>query len=269
MPLVIAETTESTTSLVIGELSATEEHTIKDVMKTGLGVGLSHPIPEEPCTTKQVPSASAAKKEDLPHVELELKETPFKDPQKNVNVSHTPHFVPNSLDKPALPLDTESKADTTLTKSVPIQPNLTHDTSTLEIKNFSINVQKLTVKPGEIVHTSNKLLATYPLSKFRPPGYYPITTQDTDQESIASNMTEIYWPIDLDKAQYQSLAENKSCSTPNLKDNKTAKFKFNILLYSICRKNLGTTSSVKRQVAPILLPPLKAGIYTTDYTITH
>ena len=93
---------------------------------------------------------------------------------------------------------------------------------------------KLTVKLGEIVHTSNKLLATYPLSKFRPPGYYPITTQDTDQESIPLNTTEIYWPIDLDKAQDQSLAENKLCSTPNLKDNKNAKF--NILLHGIRRR---------------------------------
>ena len=170
MPLVIAETTESTTSLVIGELSATEERTIEDVMKTGLGIGLSCPIPEEPCTTKQVPSASAAKKEDLPHVELELKETPFKDPPENINASHTPHVVPDSTDKLALLLDTESKADTTLTKSVPIQSNLIHDISTPEIKDFSINVQKLTVKLGEIVHTSTELLATYPLSKFRPPG---------------------------------------------------------------------------------------------------
>ena len=42
VPLVIAETTESTTSLVIGELSATEERTIENLMKTGLGVGLTH-----------------------------------------------------------------------------------------------------------------------------------------------------------------------------------------------------------------------------------
>ena len=200
VPLVIVEITESITSLVIGELSATEECTIEDVMKTGLGVGLSHPIPEEQRITKQVPSASAAKKEDLPCVELELKETPFKDPLKYVNVSHTPHVIPDSTDKPALLLDTESKADTSLTKSVPIQPNLTHDTSTPEIKDFSVNVLKLTVKPGETSHTSNELLATYPLSKFRPPGYYPITTQDTNQESIALNMTEFYWLIDLDKA---------------------------------------------------------------------
>ena len=112
VPLVIAETTESTTSLVIGELSATEEHTIEDVMKTGLGVGLSHPIPEEPHTTKQVPSASAAKKEDLPCVERELKETPFKDTLKNVNVSHTLHVIPDSTDKLALLLNKESKANT-------------------------------------------------------------------------------------------------------------------------------------------------------------
>ena len=87
-----------------------------------------------------------------------------------------------------------------------------------------------------MVHTSNELLATYPISRFRPPGYYPITTHDTDQESINSNMTEIYWPIDLDKTQDQSLAENKSCNTPHLKDNKTAKFKFNILLHGMHRR---------------------------------
>ena len=77
VPLMIAETTESTTSLVIGELSATEECTIEDVMKTGLGVGLTHATSQEPHTTKQIPSASAAKKENLPRVESELKETPF------------------------------------------------------------------------------------------------------------------------------------------------------------------------------------------------
>ena len=87
VPLVIAETTGSTTSLAIGELSATEEHTIEDVMKTGLGVGLLCATSKEPHTTKQVPSASAAKKDDLPRIEFELKESPFKDPQKNVSHS--------------------------------------------------------------------------------------------------------------------------------------------------------------------------------------
>ena len=62
VPLIIVETTESMTSLVIGELSATEEHTIEDVMKTSLGVGLFRAISKEPLTTKQVPSASAVKK---------------------------------------------------------------------------------------------------------------------------------------------------------------------------------------------------------------
>ena len=145
-----------------GELSATEECTIEDVMQTGLGTGLSRAIPKEPRTTKEVPSASAAKKEDLPCVELELKETPFKDPQKNVKVPDTPQVIPDSTYKPALPLNTESKVDTTLTKIVPIQPNLAPDTSIPEIKEFSINMLKLTVKPREIVHTSNELLATYP-----------------------------------------------------------------------------------------------------------
>ena len=229
VPLMIAETTESTTSLVIGELSATEECTIEDMMKTGLGIGLTHAISHKPHTIKQVPSASAAKKEDLPHVELELKESPFKDPQKNV--PHTPQVVPDSTYKPALPLDTESKVDT-----VPTQLNLTPDAVISETKEFSINVLELTVKLGEMVHTSNELLAIYPLSRFRPPGYYPIITHDTNQKSINSDTTEIYWLIDLDKVQDQSLVKNKSCNIPHLKGNKTAKFKFNILLHGIHRR---------------------------------
>ena len=92
------------------------------------------------------------------------------------------------------------------------------------------------MKPGEMFHTSNELLATYPLSRFRPPGYYPIMTQDADQESINSDTTEIYWPIDPENVQDQSLAKNKSCNIPHSRGNKTAKFKFNILLHGICRR---------------------------------
>ena len=194
---------QSTTSLVIGELSATEECTIEDVMKTGLGVGLTHAKSQEPHTIKQVPSASAAKKEDLPCVESELKESPFKDP-----VPHTLQVVLDSTYKPG-GLAAKSKV-----KTVPTQSNLTPDVVIPKTKEFSINMLKLTVKPGEMFHTSNELLATYPLSRFRPPGYYPITTQDTDQESINSNTTEIYWPIDPDKVQDQSLAKNKLCNIP-------------------------------------------------------
>ena len=62
VPLMIVETTESTTALVIGELTATEECTIEDMMKTGLGIGLTHAISHKPHTIKQVPSASAAKR---------------------------------------------------------------------------------------------------------------------------------------------------------------------------------------------------------------
>ena len=226
VPLMITETTESTTSLVIGELSATEERTIEDVMKTGLGVGLTHATSQGPCTTKQIPSASAAKKEDLPWVESELKETTFKDP-----TPHTPPVVSDSTYKPVLPLDTEGKI-----KTVPTQPNWTPDTVIPKIKEFTISVLKLTMKLGEMFHTSNELLATYPLSRFRPPGYYPIMTQDTDQESTNSDTTEIYWSIDPDNVQDQSLAKNKSCNIPHSRGNKTAKFKFNILLHGIRRR---------------------------------
>ena len=113
VPLMITERTASTTSLVIGELSATEECTIEDMMKTGLGVGLTHATSQEPHTTKQIPSANAAKKEDLPRIESELKETPFKDP--------TPHTLPVASDstyKLVLPFDTEGKIGT-----APTQPN--------------------------------------------------------------------------------------------------------------------------------------------------
>ena len=50
VPLMITQTTASTTSLVIGELSAIEECIIEDVMKTGLGVGLTHATSQEPHT---------------------------------------------------------------------------------------------------------------------------------------------------------------------------------------------------------------------------
>ena len=92
------------------------------------------------------------------------------------------------------------------------------------------------MKLGEMFHTSNKLLATYPLSRFRSPSYYPIMTQDADQESTNSDTTEIYWPIDLENVQDQSLAKNKSCNIPHSRGNKTTKFKFNILLHAICRR---------------------------------
>ena len=182
VPLMITETTESTTSLVIGELSASQECIIEDVMKTGLGAGLTHATSQEPCTTKQTPSASAAKKEDLPWVESELKETPFKDP-----IPYTPPVASDSTYKPVLPLVMEGNVGT-----VPTQPNWTPDTVVPKTKEFSINLLKLTMKLGEMLHISKELLGTYPLSRFRPPGYYPITTQDADQESINSDTTEIY-----------------------------------------------------------------------------
>ena len=53
------------------------------------------------------------------------------------------------------------------------KPKMPTDTSIPKIKDISVKVLKLTVKLGEIVCTSNELLATYPLSKYRPPGYYP------------------------------------------------------------------------------------------------
>ena len=162
----------------------------------------------------------------MPRVESKLKETSFKDA-----TPHIPQVVSDSTYKPALPLDTESKIET-----VPTQLNWTRDAGIPKTKEFTINILKLTVKLEEMFHTSNKLLATYPLSRFRPPGYYPIMTQDTDQESTNSDTTEIYWPIDLDNVQDQSLAKNKSCNTPHSKTNKTAKFKFNILLHGIRRR---------------------------------
>ena len=89
---------------------------------------------------------------------------------------------------------------------------------------------------GEMFHISNKLLVTYPLSRFRPPGYYPIMTQDADQESINSDTTEIYWLIEPENVQDQSSAKNKSCKIPLTRGNKTIKFKFDILLHGIRRR---------------------------------
>ena len=96
----------------------------------------------------------------MPRVESELKESPFKDP-----VPHTSQVVPDSTYKPALPLDTGSKVET-----LPTQLNWTPDAVIPKTKELTINVLKLTVKPEEMFHTSSELLATYPLSRFRPPG---------------------------------------------------------------------------------------------------
>ena len=201
VPLMIAEATESTTSLVIGELSASEECTIDDVMETGLGIGLAHATSKESHTTKHTPSASAAKKEDLPQVESELKETSFKD-----STPYTPPVAMDSTYKPTLHLVMDGKVGT-----VPTLPNGTPDTVVPKTKEFTINLLKLTLELGEMFHISNELLATYPLSRFRPPGYYPIMTQDVDKESFNSDTTEIYWSIDSENVpdQDQSSANNK------------------------------------------------------------
>ena len=79
---------------------------------------------------------------------------------------------------------------------------------------------KLTVKLGEMVHTTADELASYPLSKFRQPGYYSITETSTlldiDQESIVSDATDIYWPIDAETVQDKLPTENKESITPKL-----------------------------------------------------
>ena len=55
----------------------------------------------------------------------------------------------------------------------------------------------------QILHILEKSLATYPMSKYRPPNYCPITEdQGTDQESVKLDTTEIYWPYDSDNTSY-------------------------------------------------------------------
>ena len=70
IPLQIVESMDNTMSIVIGELTATEEKAIDDVVKTSLGIGIAKesPLPKP----KPTPSASAGSAHDLPRVEKEL-----------------------------------------------------------------------------------------------------------------------------------------------------------------------------------------------------
>ena len=67
-PLEIVENTEETTSIIISELTSTEERAIDEVVKLGLGVG----IMRESKGLKPIPSASAGSACDLEQVEKEL-----------------------------------------------------------------------------------------------------------------------------------------------------------------------------------------------------
>ena len=68
--LKIVESSDQTTSIVIGKLTATEEKAIDDVAKTRLGVGVWR-NPSE-----QKSSVSTGSGQDLPRVEHELSTQP-------------------------------------------------------------------------------------------------------------------------------------------------------------------------------------------------
>ena len=72
-PLKIAESTDKTTSIIIAELTTTKEKTIDEVVKLGLGVGISHERPQIKTGTMVLksrtqckPSASMGSAQDLP-----------------------------------------------------------------------------------------------------------------------------------------------------------------------------------------------------------
>ena len=98
-------------------------------------------------------------------------------------------------------------------------------------------MSKLTIKPRESLHITDEILATYPLSKYRSPEYYPISAYETDQESVKSDTTEIYWPIESDKTpDFNHVLSENSWHKPTLKSTNHKMAKFNILLHGIRRR---------------------------------
>ena len=142
VPLVIVEVMDKNTSIVIGELSATDKKSIDEVMKTGLGFGLSHSKPKPKPTSKSTLSTSAGSNQDLPHVEKELQE-------------------------PTLKVKPEKE-----TKPQPPNPSKVV-VSKVVVKDVKIKVAKVSMELDQILHIPEKSLATYPMSKYRPPNYCP------------------------------------------------------------------------------------------------
>ena len=151
---VIVEVKDKHSSIIICELSAMEEKSIDAVMKTGLGIELAHPKSKPKSMPEPTPSASAGSKQDHTHVERELQD-------------------PTSKVKPRK--DTSPQM---------INPPKAVD-SKVFIRDIQIKVAKLSMKPDQRLHVSQKLLATYPMSKCRPPNYYPLSEDHgIDHESI-------------------------------------------------------------------------------------
>ena len=168
VPLVIAEVTDKHSTIIIGELSAVKEKSIDVVMRTGLGIGLAHPKLKPKPMPEPTPSASAGSKQELTHVERELQ-----DPTSKVKLKKD---TSPQLKNPPEAVD-----------------------SKMVTRDIQIKVAKLSMEPDERLHVSEKLLVTYPVSKYRPANYYPLSEdQDIDHESIKSDMTDIYWPHDPD-----------------------------------------------------------------------
>ena len=100
-PLEIVENTEETTSIIISELTSTEEKAIDEVIKLGLGVGIAR----ESTDWKPRPGASARSACDLMWVEKELIGV-----HKNDNQSTQPKII--AMEEASMAL-TLTKTDST------------------------------------------------------------------------------------------------------------------------------------------------------------
>ena len=150
IPLKIVESTDKTTSIIIGELTTTEEKAIDEVVKLGLGVGISCEKPQiktgttvPKSRTQRKPSASAGSTQDLPHVQQELNEEWEKDIKQS----------------------TSNVVEETVIKK--------------EKMECKVYIKRLRMSPCSSIEVTPDMMSQYPLSKYRPLGYYSdLNSQD-------------------------------------------------------------------------------------------
>ena len=171
IPLKIVESTDKTTSIIIGELTTTEEKAIDEVVKLGLGVGISCERPQIKTgtmvlksRTQRKPSASAGSAQDLPRVQQELNEEQEKDIKQ---------VISKNVDE-----------ETVISK---------------EKMECKVYIKRLRMTPYSSIEVTPDMVSQYPLSKYQPLGYYSdLNSQDMgdpDKLSVYSDSTEAYWPL--------------------------------------------------------------------------